>query len=142
MGIEDMVREWAREQAPKPQPPALIIEALRDQAQFYTRENPFSVGDIVTPRLGATVKGAGTPHIVVAVNPTADYDFGGHGSGSTAYGRKHDIRVLCWTNGDWAPFWVEGSMFEPWVEPAAKGQDAPAADQTSVEARVSAVEAA
>lgn len=142
MSIEDMVREWAKEHAPKAKPPTFLVEALRDQAQFYTRENPFKVGDLVTPRKGTCYVGAGEVHLVIAVNEYAEYDFGNVDPVSNRYGRKLDIRVLSWVQGQWPAHWVESAGFEPWVEPAAKAEDAPAADPASLDARVTSVEAA
>lgn len=142
MSIEDMVREWAREQAPKPKPPTLLVEALRDQAQFYTHENPFKVGDVVTPRKGVLVTGSGDPNIVIAVRENPDPVFAAGEPGSSRYGLKFDIRVVRWEEGQFPTFWTESSFFEPWIEPAAKAEDAPAADPASTETRVSAIEAA
>lgn len=134
MSMEAMMREIARmsgNEAPEPRPPALIVEALRDQAQFYARENPFKVGDIVTPRKGTTYRGDGEAHIVIEVNELADYDFTVKDASSTAYGRKPDIRVLSWMKGHWPSHWVESACFEPWVEKAAEAETDSAASEAA-----------
>ena len=97
-----------------PRAPALIDVALRDEAAFYARENPFAVGDLVTPRKGTTTRGAGEAHIVLDVLLGAEYLFDGQ-PGSNAYGQRLDMRVLHWSGGRYVAHWIESAEFEPWT---------------------------
>ena len=101
--------------------PALMEVALRDQAAFFARENPFAVGDIVTPRKGTSIMDPGEAHIVITVRDLDAHDFAFDGQPCSAnYGKRLDLRVLRWSDGRFVPFWVESAEFEPWVDPQAQ----------------------
>ena len=74
---------------------------------------PFSVGDIVTPRTDGAIRSKGEPHIVIEVNPSAEPSWRGE-PGTTAFGARFSMRVLCIMRGDIVPFWVEAAHFEPY----------------------------
>jgi hypothetical protein len=69
------------------------IMRLMEASVHYKRENPFVVGDLITPREGYAVKGVGTPCIVVEVRNDAPFNFNMDASSAT-YGDREDIRVL------------------------------------------------
>lgn len=120
MSMEAMLREMvSRHAEDAPKPPLFIAQALRDEAAFYFRLCQFQVGDLVTPRRGTTMKGAGEASIVIDVNPLAEPDPSVGEAGSARQGLRHDMRVLCWVDGCYAPFWVESAAFEAWVDPHA-----------------------
>ncbi|MGU3466414.1 hypothetical protein ACLBXO_16330 [Methylobacterium sp. C33D] len=117
--IRKLLTAMATEGDTAPAKPALMDVALRDEAAFYTRENPFAVGDLVTPRKASTTGGAGDAHIVIAVIEDADFHFQGK-PGCNTYGQRLDLRVLKWVSGRYAAFWCESAEFEPWVDPQAQ----------------------
>jgi hypothetical protein len=110
---------------PTSRPPVrdAVISTLKELATAYGN-NPFSVGDLVTPRKGLNLRDAGRLHIVVYVDPNPQHHFrGGDGDGhvethSLAYGRYLDVRVLsfCHGGGEWAyvPFWMESWQLQPY----------------------------
>lgn len=118
--MEAMLREMvSRHAEDAPKAPTFIAQALRDEAAFYARHCPFQVGDLVTPRKGTTYKGAGEAHIVVAIIEDAEHDLSLGGVGSIKHGKRFDMRVLCWEQGAFPPYWVESASFEAWVDPHA-----------------------
>ncbi len=125
-GMEDFFRMMASKAAEAesaPRRPALIVEALRDAAAPYLAgAHSFKEGDLVTPRAGTDVNGAGEPHIVIGVREGADFEFVGEPS-SNCFGIRPDLRVLFWNHGTYFPHWVEGAKFETWVE---KAEEVPA----------------
>lgn len=101
----------------KPLPEASIME-MRDLLARYN-EAPFEVGDLVTPRKNAPVRGAGDPHIVLERRDGAVADphtSTGEGNGR---GRRYDMRVACHMTGHLSMFWVESCEFEPYTGPGA-----------------------
>ena len=91
------------------------IVALKDKAERMSQPCPFKVGELVTARHDADVKGAGQPHIVVEVfpepvtDPTAE-------SGSNQFLRKYNMRVAHFYGNDMTVHAVDCSCFEPWTE--------------------------
>lgn len=120
MSMEAMLREFASRHAEDPaKPPVFIAQALRDEAAYYARHCPFLVGDLVTPRKGTTMTGAGEANIVIDVNEVAEPNLSLGEVGSSRHGNRYDMRVLAWRAGRFAPFWVESAEFEAWVDPHA-----------------------
>ena len=98
--------------------PEAQLMRLREAAPRFAPPNgespfPFSAGDVVTPRKDGTIRGKGEPHIVIEVNPSAEPSWRDE-PGSTGFGSRFNMRVLCITNGDIVPFWVEAAHFEPY----------------------------
>ncbi len=90
------------------------LAALKDKAQRMSKPCPFKVGELVTARRDADVKGAGHPHIVVEVlsepvtDPTAE-------SGSNQFLRKYNMRVAHFYGNDMTVHAVDCSCFETWT---------------------------
>lgn len=122
MGLEEMFAALADadredEETTRPLPEAQI-STLREACAAYTAGNPYKVGDLVTPRKWGNSKGAGDPHIVVEIgNGEACFSAQtGHDSGSAHYGRKRDIRVICFGTSDTiVAYWMEAYQVEPYV---------------------------
>lgn len=108
-----------RRDTPRPVHEAQIME-LRAMLERYAAPNRFNVGDIVTPRKGANIVGAGEPHIVLEVleQPHRSWDWE---SGSSQFGRLLTMRVGCLANDDesYVAYAVEHHAFEPYVEVSA-----------------------
>ena len=91
------------------------IAALKDKAQRMAAPCPFSVGQLVTARADADVKGGGRPHIVVEVfdqpvtDPTAEL-------GSNQFMRKYNMRVAHFVGNDMTVHAVDCSCFEVWTD--------------------------
>jgi hypothetical protein len=109
---------------PSTKPPLreAVISTLKDLASAYGN-NPFKVGDLVTPRQGLNLRDAGCLHVVIYVDPDPRHHFtiGGAPAESThsiGYGRYLDVRVLsfCHGGGEWAyvPFWMESWQLQPY----------------------------
>lgn len=94
------------------------IEGLREQLQDYLQapSRRFRVGDIVTPKASASIKGIGCPYIVLEVNddarpmfPTASVNDITH----TKAGSRAQIRVMTYVENDNVlTFWNEAWEFE------------------------------
>lgn len=97
---------------------------LREEGEFYTRANPFVIGDLVTPRKNSSTSGAGETHLVIVVLDHLDLDITFTGEfGSSSFGKRLDMRVLRWGNGRYHAFWVESAEFERWTTPAREDND-------------------
>jgi hypothetical protein len=92
-----------------------ILAALTDKAGRMSKPCPFSVGQFVTPRLDADVKGGGHPHIVVDVFAEAVTDPSAE-AGSNQFMRKFDMSVAHYHGNDMTVHAVDGSCFEPWTD--------------------------
>ena len=104
---------------PRPLPEAQIA-TLREICARYTAGCPFAVGDLVTPRAGVNVRGAGEPHIVVEIADEPHRPFDGSGT-SSSYGNRLDMRTagLAGDNETMVMHWVESWTFEPYREEPA-----------------------
>lgn len=69
------------------------IKKLRDVAPRFLHENPFKVGDIVTPVADGDEKNAGVPHMVISVQP-GGFDPRVGQTGSNLFGIIPDMRVI------------------------------------------------
>lgn len=121
MGLAELFAEAAREShSGPPILPEAAIMRLREFAEQYHQPNPFKVGDLVTPRPDADLKGAGIPHIVVEVRDHAEPLFIGD-NGDASFGRKIEIRIAHIDSGRGIVFthWAESHRFEPYTLPAA-----------------------
>jgi hypothetical protein len=94
---------------------------VSDMANIGTRFPgfPFRLGDLVTPRVGAPLRDAGKPHIVVEVNPSAQPHFAGDEGGwhAASFGERLTIRVMCWNGGRYVCFWNPAWMHEKFAIP-------------------------
>lgn len=110
-----MLREMAADDEPAaPLPEAQIDELRRMFAHYQEGVSRFDVGQLVTPMAASDMKGAGVPHLIVEKNSTAEPAFDGD-PGSNRYGRRCDMRVLCWLGGSYSAYWVESWQFEPYT---------------------------
>lgn len=94
--------------------PEAAIETLKEVAARYVADCPFKVGDIVTPRRGFSVRGAGRPNVVLEVigAPIRNFvTFEPDHTGLNSFGRKIDMRVVE-ADGNIRAFWVESWAFE------------------------------
>jgi hypothetical protein len=110
------------ESDPVPLPPAdIVCHTLQEVCETYQKPCPYKPGDLVTPRRGYWIKGAGEPHIVVEVfDPpirliTDDVEE----AGSMMYGARFDIRVACMSNHtrNVVAFVAESWAYEPYNMP-------------------------
>ena len=97
--------------------PEATVNDLRIAFANYGACN-FKPGDLVTPRRGYNVKGAGEPHIVLEVPEAPVFvtsvsepnDIGSH-----AFGHRCNMRVACRMGQKIAAFWVESYAFETYT---------------------------
>lgn len=94
--------------------PEAAIMRLKEAAGRYAAGNPFKVGDIITPRPDASVRGAGRPHVVIATRSDPQPVWTNE-PGSNGYGICCDIRVLCFArhSDDVVAHWCESREFQP-----------------------------
>lgn len=95
------------------------LQDLREMQRLYARENPFKVGDLITPKDGQHYSGAGYPHLVVEVfDPPQQRPFGGDISGTSAEGAWLDLRVATVNprTNNRVMYVVESWGFESWSE--------------------------
>ena len=121
MGLAEMLAMAARDHDGKDTPrilPQAAIMRMRETADHYAEmlKGPrFKIGDIVTPRADANMKGDGDPHLVLETR-RAEPDFGVGGEGSCAFGCRYDMRVLSVPdNENVVAHWVESYTFELWT---------------------------
>lgn len=106
--------------------PEVQVLTLREVYARYAEGCTFKPGDIVTPREGYAVKGAGVPHIVLSVglypappiwpaDPTS--------ASSSTFGKRLDMRVAALNaeSGRMFANWVESWEFEAWVGEGVNG---------------------
>lgn len=94
--------------------PEVQIATMREYCALYQEPCRFKVGDLVTPRKGTSVKGAGDPHIVIEVFDEPIRPVHAERAGTPKFYGKMDIRVMCMTSGCYASFCVESFEFEPY----------------------------
>lgn len=98
-----------------------LFEAYRE-----ARVSPkFSPGEIIIARSNVGIGNAGIPCIVLEVREGAEISFaGGPGDyGSNQFGKRNDIRIACWMEGDYCPFWDESWKYIRYVAPFAVMED-------------------
>lgn len=93
-----------REETPRPLPEAQIM-MLRELYEAYHTQQ-FAPGDIVTPRAGTGINGAGNPTIVLEVRDDAELDFSTNRPGPF-FGRRLEMRVMTLMDEDYLTFWTE-----------------------------------
>lgn len=94
--------------------PEAAVETLKDLYQRYTGKHPFKPGDIVTPRKGYGLRGAGHPCIVLEIpkEPIRDMKAETH---NMNYGSRLDMRVATIEKGGIViPFWSESWQYQRW----------------------------
>ncbi|MEZ2410500.1 hypothetical protein AB6806_27265 [Bosea sp. RCC_152_1] len=91
----------------------VLVEFQKTYADFLTG-CPFKPGDLITPRRGTNMKGAGKPHVVLEVRDRPDPHFA-EGAGSTQFGRRNDIRVASFYGDTMARHWVESVDFDAYT---------------------------
>lgn len=99
--------------APSPLP-EVQIATMREYCALYQKPCRFKVGDLVTPIRGSTVKGAGDPHLVIEVFDEPIRAVHSEKVGTTKFGARLDIRIICLTQGCYVSFCVESFEFEPY----------------------------
>ena|SRR5215207_5360053 len=108
----------------EPETPAISKEGqvarLREAwLRYVETQLPFRVGDWVTPRADAGVKGDGAPHVVIETRPGAEPCFEGAHAASCLFGARFNIRVLSIQDGDVVAHWGEAAWYEPYTGPFA-----------------------
>lgn len=92
------------------------IEELQRYAEEYRAGCAFKPGDIVTPKKSGGINGAGLPHVVLEVleEPVRLWTCEEPSqSGSGLFGRRLDMRVVCYVDNDHvASFWSESYQYE------------------------------
>jgi hypothetical protein len=92
-----------------------VTAALRGTADRMSAPNPFRVGDIVTIRPDADVKGRGEPHVVVEIiDPPVVNDRSEPGSNN--YLRRFDLRVAHYIGDSQTIHAIDHSVLEPWTQ--------------------------
>jgi hypothetical protein len=81
--------------------PEAQIARLTEVAARIAAGNPFKVGDLVTVRDDAPIKGAGKPHLVIEFIPDAQLGLGT--LGNWAFAARHDVVVLSVSGDDITP---------------------------------------
>jgi hypothetical protein len=110
--------EAEADEAPKIDTQAAIMRLKEIAARHLEADKGprFDVGDIITPAADASIKGAGKPHVVIAVKNAAHNFSNGESTGSGHYGTRQDTRVVCFIpSGNVATYWVESAEFIPWA---------------------------
>lgn len=113
----DAMKEGQTDAKPAILPEAAIMR-LREFAENYGK-NPFKVGDLVTPRKGTKVRGAGYVHLVVDVGPNEPQFISGASSGTVSFGNFANIRVAVIDDSNISTYWCEAHEFEPYTGAAA-----------------------
>lgn len=106
-------------EAKNPCPEAQVMTLKEVAEDYFKGPGRFKVGDLVTPRPGTNIKGAGEPAIVVEVNPDAKPNFQRNESdsdGSPRFGAKYDVRLLRFLNGTLLSYWEESWQLVPYKE--------------------------
>lgn len=102
--------------------PEAQVATLSEAAERYAAGCPFKPGDLVTPRKGFNLKGAGDPCVVVEVPEVPYRNFetsDPHDNGNPNYGGRLDVRILCFATGDVVAYWGESWKLEPYTGPGA-----------------------
>lgn len=97
------------ERAPLPE---AQVDELRGILTTYQAGCSFAPGDIITPRRGRNIVGAGMPCIVLEV--FAEPLRGRGSTGSTHFGARCDMRIARWVGDDYCAFMAESWQYERW----------------------------
>lgn len=92
------------------------VARLRDAAPRYIDQPRFKVGDLVTPRAEAPLRGHGDPMIVIETrydDPHVSFEK----VGSSGFGRPHHIRILRMEGDTVCAHWDEAADLEPYTGP-------------------------
>jgi hypothetical protein len=115
MNLEAMIQRLAEHDSGKvsnPTPEAAIMR-LREFAARDSRDCPFSVGDIVTPRRDGIFNGSGDPQIVVETRLPAHTLLGA--PGHPLFGARCDMRVAHIFDDMVVASWVDSTHYEPYT---------------------------
>lgn len=98
--------------------PEPILEArmmeLRESAERYAQKCPFKVGDVVTPRLNASLRHTGKPHVVIEVFDEPYRSWEGETS-TPNFGALYDLRVMALNDLNQIVVWSgESWHYEAW----------------------------
>jgi hypothetical protein len=116
MELMQAAREYAEEEEETILHEAAIAR-LREAADRYNAINPYEIGDIITPRADAPMKGVGQPHLVVKVSRVGDFMADRQKkAGTWEASTRFDTICLCIMRGVIAPFAVSSWLMEPWKE--------------------------
>lgn len=94
--------------------PEAAIERMKEAASRLHAPIPFNIGDIVTPRKDAPVRGAGQPYMVIAVDENAPIYRGD--PGTWEYATKWNVLILTITRDHVVPYAVAHWMLEPYSQ--------------------------
>lgn len=94
-----------------------LVEQMKSHSMSHPAF-PFRLGDLVTPRQGVSLIGAGIPQIVVETRLEAEPFQTAAGWGSVTFGARLNIRVLGWNTGCYCMFWNEAWMHVPYQGPS------------------------
>lgn len=111
--------------------PEAAIMRLREFAENYGKK-PFKVGDLVTPRKGTKISGAGNVCIVVDLGSDEPQFVGGATPGDAAFGNIANIRVAKFSGGNVVAYWCEAHEFEPYTG-AADAYTPPHSDRVQID---------
>lgn len=116
-GLEELLRERSRQSDDVELPlPEAQIATLREVRARFAAGCTFKPGDIVTPRKGYCLKGAGVPHIVLEVGappPPPAWPSVPSDTGSSRFGARLDMRIAAHDgDGDISTWWVESWALE------------------------------
>lgn len=117
MGIAELLAEMAQDRDDNTgKQPAMAAEALVEFQKGYAAflsGCSFKPGDLITPRKGTNMKGAGKPHVVLEVRDRPDPIFIDE-PGTTQFGARCDLRVASFYGDTMARHWVESIDFDPY----------------------------
>lgn len=115
MGLAELLAEMRDDREDRDgREPAMAAEALVEFQNSYAAflvGCPFKVGDLITPRRGTVVKGAGKPHVVLEVREKPEPNFAGE-DGTVGFGSRNDVRVASFHGNTIARHWVESVDFD------------------------------
>lgn len=113
-------RSSEENRAPK-QDPAILAFTLQEAAQRHAKGCPFKPGDLVTPRKGYNLKGAGEPHVVMEIMaPEPQRGEAAEKAYMGGIARIYDMRVLSCVREDLIAYYAESYCYEAWKGDVAK----------------------
>ena len=118
--LRDAVKHGMQQRNEKPSIlPEAAIARLQELLPAYRQgKPPFAVGDIVIPRKDASIRGHGSPHLVVDIleDAHAIYRFDESHFGSNTFGACVNMRVIHVDDEKVVAHWVESADFELFKE--------------------------
>lgn len=115
-GMMDRLRGYEEEEEERPPLAEAQLDELRAILATYREGCRFEAGDMVTPRRGRALRGAGEPCLVLEV---FDPPVRRQGTGQAGYFTelaRLDMRIVRWITGDYCVFAAESWQYEEWRE--------------------------